>query len=841
MSDVSSKVVATTAAEAQEGIEFVINPMTSTTYAPNGYGTEDAAGVAGGNENSYNGDDDDLNFAGNIEVESGTDDPLWFSRGMDEQMSMNAQMTDEDRLRKIKTRQPSVNRGSFGFDRLSTKGAKSEDPNVQVTTGDLDADSPNVIYESATICFNYVVFIKQLWVHVFPYLAIILTPCIVNWTNHGFNIKHELTHPLGQGKAIIVNWVVPLLCLLMWGSASFSISGLCVGGDEIDVCQNAEFSLVSECCYDGGKGKLFQDYSNSSPSSGYIPFSRILLIDTIIPFIMLLLHRISVATKHASLSPSEYIRFQTCSYEVAKKYNKQMELLSSWDIFRDMDIVYFNLQVSATRVGLQLKELFFTIDNPNASGENLYNFMQWQALLLNRPSIKGLNNEVDEELVKIMKVDKNGNYRVGVEYVSMAILLWIEGIGEILGKKTKLLKTKASAACVMSKENIDLSKTERVKEFTETAVFEYFQLFIIACITVLPSLYIPLYHVECREANSLFLSVLIPCQFILCLIGIVTFKFNVCMLHDSTRRSHEAHLLAEMIRIQDNVHDVKFMDLAKNDAGRTLYFMSSNMDQYGKNAANTIDWLPKLQASATIDKGNGITTSSSCMNESEGDDIIFASRMPRISSIMAPQSNVLCWNYMRCMFRRTGMRFRYRMDCICISIFIVFFFLFFYIFTVILYGTRIWVTELIASPFAVQVLLGVLLMVTSIALNISSAAKTNAEYEFHSQVLGRKIMKEEAAFCELSDSEIIHSAKTIDKLKALKSMKCCLELTATCVKLTDEQVPLTILGVPCTSSLYSTFVSLCLTLVVSMMSLYTSNVQDDVNIVPTAQPTFAPT
>lgn len=70
------------------------------------------------------------------------------------------------------------------------------------------------------------------------------------------------------------------------------------------------------------------------------------------PLLYYILHKVVVATKYACLSRSEYRRFMTSPTRFSSRYRKQMELISGW-LFRDPLVLDFEVGAAIARCGLR--------------------------------------------------------------------------------------------------------------------------------------------------------------------------------------------------------------------------------------------------------------------------------------------------------------------------------------------------------------------------------------------------------------------------------------------------------------------------------------------------------
>ncbi len=730
-------------------------------------------------------------------VQNGEEDDNWFSRGLI--LGPSEASGESDKLRKMTAHASNVVKESIeGVEVMAEQHEELADD---------DEDTALIfIYDSAAVCFHFPIFLKQMFINSVPFLACTLTRyCIkTNWMAQGYDIYYLWKKK--KWGAIDANFFCPLCMITLLLGVLF----------------------VPENVYLNADGS-FEDVE-----------SLLFLVagSMIMPLILYIMHRVSIATKYATLSKTEYSRFMNCkSHKNVARYQEQMQLLSAWYDVRNEEVLLFEMQAAAVRVGLELRQVFFTIENPNHSEEAAYLFMQWQAMLLGLPSIKGLSHtEPHENLVHIMKRDLEGNYRVFVDDAALGILRWIENIGVIDSTKgaTNFLDDTLEQSLAAINQFLGNTSTKKFGSMADS--IEKFQLVILVTMSLIPFLFLfnPLHH---DKTSSLWLLFTFFLGFPGFKIGISAFKLNLVLLRDTGRRIYEAHILSEMMRTSDFIHEFKFLNLAKNRAARESYLENSEIDSLGRsknqlrllNAGSSM--MDVLQTANLEAEGIAIPDRESCRIDTahiknDNENGYFAARMPRLSQKVGGRANVIAWSYVRSMFRHSGVRYKLRIDILAAFTFTTFVFLF--IITLLLsllqnsnpaltrINTIYW-----ATPLAYQVLLGSSIAVVAILANIAEAAKTNQDYSTHSELLTKHVMDIEGKFIKLSDSAILHSEQTLQELDRLRDLKDSIELTCRTTKIVDEQAPLTILGVPASWGLFSTILSITGTLTVSLIGFYT--------------------
>jgi hypothetical protein len=140
-----------------------------------------------------------------------------------------------------------------------------------------------------------------------------------------------------------------------------------------------------------------------------------------VPIIFFIQHRMTVALKYASLSPSEYAKFQSLRGEgsgtAAERYMQQMQLLTGWAT-RDKRLLQFELGCAAARIGAKINEISIVIADPSSSETARKEFACWNALLHGQATVK-LNQRPAAALVR----HADGSYTLSVYDLSKAIVL----------------------------------------------------------------------------------------------------------------------------------------------------------------------------------------------------------------------------------------------------------------------------------------------------------------------------------------------------------------------------------------------------------------------------------
>lgn len=123
------------------------------------------------------------------------------------------------------------------------------------------------------------------------------------------------------------------------------------------------------------------------------------------PAMFFLVHRVTVAFKYASMSPTEYERFMSCKDpDLISSYISQLQLLSGW-LTMDNLVLTFELSSASARLGAKINEIYFRIGSNLQDPMILSHFRHWNAFLRGHERI-----DTDSKPAREIKKLPNGNY-----------------------------------------------------------------------------------------------------------------------------------------------------------------------------------------------------------------------------------------------------------------------------------------------------------------------------------------------------------------------------------------------------------------------------------------------
>mmetsp|Transcript_28898 Transcript_28898/g.48534 ORF Transcript_28898/g.48534 Transcript_28898/m.48534 type:complete len:582 (+) Transcript_28898:81-1826(+) len=122
----------------------------------------------------------------------------------------------------------------------------------------------------------------------------------------------------------------------------------------------------------------------------------------LVPLMFYTQHRVIVALKYATLSETEYAKFQSNQdMDLASRYTAQMQLLAGY-LGENPLILEFELGCAAARVGAKINEISVIIPSPDENDQAKREFAHWNAFLrsdskiqLTKPHVKQLIQNPD--------------------------------------------------------------------------------------------------------------------------------------------------------------------------------------------------------------------------------------------------------------------------------------------------------------------------------------------------------------------------------------------------------------------------------------------------------------
>jgi hypothetical protein len=129
----------------------------------------------------------------------------------------------------------------------------------------------------------------------------------------------------------------------------------------------------------------------------------------LIPTIYVLQHRLVIAIKYGSLSPTEYKRFMTCTEAaLCRIYLDQMQLFQGW-FYYNPRVLRFELSAASARTGARINDIEFFIENPHNDASALNQCRAWNAFLRGHDVI-----DYNSAPCSQLQLQPDGNYALSV-------------------------------------------------------------------------------------------------------------------------------------------------------------------------------------------------------------------------------------------------------------------------------------------------------------------------------------------------------------------------------------------------------------------------------------------
>ena len=608
---------------------------------------------------------------------------------------------------------------------------------------------------------------------------------------------------------------------------------------------------------------LNQDVWDEKYSNEYIPVLQVLSGIWCCPLICMICHRAAVANKYASLSRKEYncAINQTDPDAISIQQNR-LNILTGWLNTPYVETVNFEINAAAARSGVDCLHGHFFVADPLSNYSAFQNFRLWQAFLLSKQTLEGLNHEVHPELHDIIiKISSDDNdplqhalnqlavgKRVSRHTTEREIDRDCDSIAErdsftqsafedavrkeeereaqeaaqktgptissvkSIKKKFLLIANKKSAADntvnkiqtvrTHYRVNIQLVARAMYKTISMVPKSTFWEKFVKISSFFVASLY--WYPLLLRPMSpDISAGTRATVWIILCLATFTTQLYWMTIylfMVTNVKDSFSRYLESRLLKDLIRANDLD-LDLKCADSGVSKSQRSVVPDY--------IERYRDEQGKPTIQFKSGRNPE--------------IARMPRIYVDQGGRNNFLAWSHLRTIARNFGLRFKWRLNTIFITNFI---FVFLILAALLLYSlvqlsaaqknkTYSPFTRLpIKSPFVMQILCTTGMGFVLSTLHLFQSAKANKSYNSHFQVLLERMSKNEALRCFLGDfyneSGKAHSAlqdveKNVVKqrLLYLTDVSKSISVTMRNGKQVDSGVPVTVFGAAASFALFA--------------------------------------
>lgn len=265
-----------------------------------------------------------------------------------------------------------------------------------------------------------------------------------------------------------------------------------------------------------------------------------------VPLLFFLQHRMTVALKYATLSVSEYRKFQNCrDLEISSKYASQMELLQNWTT-RDEELINFELGCAAVRSATKLNEIFFVIHNPDTDVSSRNAMEHWDSFAQGR---RCTANTITAE-----ERNSEATGREGVKS-PLSALSSPSAKGSTPSEWASVFSKRKDGFYCISVHDLTKLIILRCDCKPESLLFlRLVGLSVILLVTILPFIQVARHHIPATPSIVLFL---IFSTFLNWFMGSVYIMLLVVVIKDAVRHVNMIEFLHSLIRLTDlrlNMH-----------------------------------------------------------------------------------------------------------------------------------------------------------------------------------------------------------------------------------------------------------------------------------------------
>lgn len=491
------------------------------------------------------------------------------------------------------------------------------------------------------------------------------------------------------------------------------------------------------------------------------------------PFFAYIAHRITLSLKYATLSPTEYKRFNDCTdNKMSASYLDQMMLFSGWFELLP-EVLFFELGAASARIGERINEIHLIVRNENHSDVTRTQVCFWNAFLRGQREISECTTLAPE-----MRKIESGDYAISVYDIAVAVIRYCNTTHEF-----KLISLRLTR---------------------------------LIALTIIVVSYIPLMnsrdHVESPALVALYMlsSTIINWSF-----GRLIFLFLSLVLFDVTRLLKMVKIVHCMIRITD-VSMGTSVSLNGNVSEK-----SQTYAQQRREAIIDINRVRSWKGSVSLNR------SGKARSDSRDEDY-----NPRTSNVIGEKiavhggealiprvafefpENILAWAYLRIAIQAFGERFRYRTDIYAgFTLMIMLVLMIMALSYLIISSNR--QTEF-RRTYVLESIIAVTVLVVFLLLISISGAMVNEELDLQSRTLASRALRTRSRLVFREEIEADDLEGGVDRdtellAKQFESIEAVMEI----VNVNNELRPFKFLGV---TAQYAWTVSI-LTTVVSFYSV----------------------
>lgn len=543
-----------------------------------------------------------------------------------------------------------------------------------------------------------------------------------------------------------------------------------------------------------------------------------------VPLLFFVVHRVVLSLKYATLSETEYERFNRCpNAKLSVEYIYQMQLFSGWFLM-EPEVMYFELGAASARMGERINNIHLIIPGPTAGACAFNQFLYWNAFVRGQAVVFHGTKPAPE-----LKRLPCGNYAISVYDICLAIIRGSQKVDAITPSVMRFIQLVVMSVVLIGFVPI-MVDAGKLRSPWLSALF----LWACAYVTwVYGKIFFTLLYIATFDAMRQAQMV----GMLHCMIRLTELSMhaNLTMAAQVTSNSQSyaedritailsmndvKHITCDHFQAQGDVYCAEAMECKAfytdtvpitMASVRALPILEGAMEEdelFKTNSVQTSDEQPKETTGTPVEDVRADRRRSAVLGERYVDESSSA-RIPRIT-FEFPQ-NVLAWLYARLAIQNFGDRFRYRMDAyLACTVMLAVLIMVYAMSTIAQSDDRI---ATVTTPFFIQTFLVQTLMICYLILHCHLAAAVNKELERQRRTLGARKLRIQCFMNRVPDGEC---------KEALEMVMGNLDIAMETAELNNELKPFRIFGMAAQDGLTISVISTALTFYSVVASLVMS-------------------
>jgi hypothetical protein len=365
-----------------------------------------------------------------------------------------------------------------------------------------------------------------------------------------------------------------------------------------------------------------------------------------IPVMLFVVHRTTVALKYATLSPTEYDRFNTCKdQKIVNSYMDQMQLFSGWRCLSDL-VLYFELSAASSRIGVKINQIYLRfsarLDDPSAVSQ----FRYWNAFMRGQDVID-VDSPPAREFIKLA----NGDYGVSVFDVCIAIIRRANKVDS----HSSTVTTAVNVTTVLLVLIIVLPAVLQHQRIERPVLVSFYLLFAGRLVWIFGRIFFGFMYLAFLDVGRYCTMV----KTLHCMIRLtdVMMHTSISLASSTTTTVCNAPLTSERLDTIISIAKTHYDNLGDKKVSTLNYFDLEKEEQAEQNEDSQARAL--LNPTGNFGLINTESNDRAVIGERFAANLSFAV-VPRVDLQFA--ENSIAWIYARLAIQNFGERFRYRTD-----------------------------------------------------------------------------------------------------------------------------------------------------------------------------------